>query len=397
MLKVGLSGGIGSGKSSVASHLASRGAFLVDSDAIAREVVAPGTPGLAEIVEEFGELVLTEDGGLDRAALGAIVFADVASRRALEAITHPRIAARTAELMARAPADSVVLHDVPLLVEKAMGSAYHLVVILGTPETERLRRLVDLRGVDPEQARSRIRSQAQDSARRAAADVWLDNDGDLADLTHSLDVLWDQRLVPFEHNVRHRIPSRRPETLQIDEPNPAWPARAERVMGRLRHVLAERAVAIEHIGSTAVAGMPAKDVIDVQVAVHALADVDDEQVQHDVAQAGFLASPGSWWDHVPERGPDVVTPKRFLVGADPQQIVQVHVREADGAARRRALMFRDWLRENPSAREDYAALKESLLRTCLTSTQYAQAKEPWFAQAFVRAQAWAARTGWSIS
>ncbi len=397
MLKVGLSGGIGSGKSTVARHLASRGAVLIDSDIIAREVVAPSTPGLADIVEEFGQGVVAPDGSLDRTALGDIVFADADARRALEAITHPRIARRTAELFAQASADAVVVHDVPLLVEKRMGSAYHLVVIVGTPEGERLRRLVDLRGMDAGQAQSRIDSQASDSERRAAADVWLDNAGDLAALTGHLDALWDERVVTFERNVRHGIPSRRPEALVISEPDPTWPADAERVIGRLRRVFGSAAVAIEHIGSTAVAGMPAKDVIDLQVAVGALADVDDTSLQGDLAEAGFLVQPGPWWDYVPGRGADVTTPKRFLAGADPQQVLHIHVREADGAARRRALMFRDWLRADPMAHDDYAALKRSLAREGLSSSEYAEAKEPWFGEAFVRAGEWARRTSWSIN
>ncbi len=397
MLKVGLSGGIGSGKSTVAAHLASRGAVLVDSDVIAREVVAPGTPGLADIVKDFGERVLAGDGSLDRAALGGIVFADAAARRALEAITHPRIADRTAELFAQAPADAVIVHEVPLLVEKGMGPAYHLVVIVGTPQAVRLRRLVDLRGMDPEQAQSRIDSQAQDSERRAAADVWLDNDSDLGALTRRLDALWDERLVPFEHNLRHGIPSRRPEALMISDPDPTWPDQAERVIGRLRRVLGERVVGIEHIGSTAVAGMPAKDVIDLQVAVNALVDLDDESLQRDLGRSGFLELPGPWWDYVPGAGEDVTAPKRFLAGADPQQFLHIHVREADGAARRRALMFRDWLRAEPSAHAEYAELKRSLVREGLTSTRYAEAKEPWFSQAFVRAQVWAQRSGCAIS
>ncbi|MGB7424072.1 MAG: dephospho-CoA kinase, partial [Ornithinimicrobium sp.] len=370
MLKVGLSGGIGSGKSTVASHLVSRGAFLVDSDVIAREVVAPGTPGLAEIVESFGARVLTDDGVLDRPVLGAMVFADLESRRRLESITHPRIAARTAELIAGAPHDAVVLHDVPLLVEKAMGPAYHLVVIVGTGEDERLRRLVDQRGMDPEHARSRIRSQAQDEQRQAAADVWLSNDAGVADLLLSLDGLWEERIVPFERNVRDHRPAPRPDLLTIHEPDPTWPAQAERVMGRLRHVLGELAVAVEHVGSTAVADLPARDEIDLQVALRALGDVDDADVQHGLAAAGFVAAPRVRQDQ--PSGPEAAeeTLEHRLLGADPHQLVQVHLRAADGDERRRALLIRDWLRATPSARDDYAALKAFSARAGRSGTEY---------------------------
>lgn len=397
MLKVGLSGGIGSGKSTVARHLASRGAVLVDSDVIAREVVAPGTPGLADIVKAFGDRIVAPDGSLDRAALGGIVFADAAARHRLEAMTHPRIAARTAELFAQAPADSVVVHDVPLLVEKRLGSAYHLVVIVGTPQAERHRRLVDLRGMDAEHAQLRIDSQAPDSARRAAADVWLENGEDLAALSRRLDTLWDERVMPYEHNLRHGIPSRRPEESMISEPDPTWPAQAERVIGRLRRALGERAVSIEHIGSTAVAGMPAEDVIDLQVAMNSLADLDDDPMRCELAEAGFLGPAAEGWDYVPEWGPDATAPNPMFRGADPQQILHIHVRETDGAARRWALMFRDWMRADRSGHAEYAALKRSLVREGLTSSEYAEAKEPWFAEAVVRASEWAERTGWSIS
>lgn len=202
MLKVGLSGGIGSGKSTVSARLKAHGAVVIDSDLIAREVVAAGTPGLADVAERFGDDVLTDDGALDRAALGAIVFTDPSARADLEAITHPQIAARTQELFGQAGNRAIVVHDVPLLVEKSMGGRYHLVVIVGAPEEERLRRLVDDRGMDPPQAQSRIDSQADDDARRAVADVWLDNTGTTADLEAAVDALWRDRLVPAEREIR---------------------------------------------------------------------------------------------------------------------------------------------------------------------------------------------------
>ena len=198
MLKVGLSGGIGSGKSTVSARLKAHGAVIIDSDLIAREVVGPGTSGLADIVERFGDEVLTATGGLDRAALGSLVFTDPGARADLEAITHPRIAQRTGDLFAQADERAIVVHDVPLLVEKSMGAGYHLVVIVGAPEHLRLRRLVDDRGMDPAHAQSRIDSQATDEARKAAADVWLDNTGTTVDLQAAVDALWHERLVPME-------------------------------------------------------------------------------------------------------------------------------------------------------------------------------------------------------
>lgn len=397
MLRVGLSGGIGSGKSTVSARLAELGAVVVDGDRIAREVVAPSTRGLAEITERFGPEALDADGALDRAALGAVVFADPDALRDLETITHPLIRARGAELMAQAPGEAVVVHDMPLLVEKDMGAAYHLVVIVGADQDERLRRLVDERGMDADQARQRMASQADDAARRAAADVWLDNSRSVADLQAQVDRLWRERLEPFEHNVRNRIPARRPEVLQIAAPDPTWPVQARRVAARLHRVVGESALSVEHIGSTSIPGMPAKDVIDLQVAVRDLTDADDPDVVTALADAGFPRPDGPWWDHAHGEREDAANwPKRMHLGADPGRSVHVHVRAADSPARRLALLFRDWVRADPQAHTDYVRLKRSMVDQGLSSTAYAQAKEPWFAQAFVRAEAWAARSAWSL-
>lgn len=167
------------------------GAVVVDADALAREVLQVGTPGLAEVVQEFGPEVLAADGSLDRAALARIVFADPERRQRLEAITHPRIAARTAELIRQAPADAVVVHDVPLLVEKGMADRYDLVVIVGASQATRLRRLAD-RGMSADDARARIAAQATDDQRREVADVWIENDGPLTRLHAQVEALWDE-------------------------------------------------------------------------------------------------------------------------------------------------------------------------------------------------------------
>ncbi|WP_298885530.1 dephospho-CoA kinase [uncultured Serinicoccus sp.] len=205
-LRVGLSGGIGSGKSTVSAHLASLGAVVVDADAVAREVVEPGTPGLAQIEERFGPSVIASDGSLDRPALGRVVFGEEQARRDLEAITHPLIARRTAQIMEGAPEGAVVVHDIPLLVELGRAPDYALAVVVDVPEAERLRRLVKLRGMDEQAARSRIRAQADDAQRRAAADVLLDNATSLDRLRERVDDLWSTRLVPFRDHLRDGIP-----------------------------------------------------------------------------------------------------------------------------------------------------------------------------------------------
>lgn len=195
MLRVGLTGGAGAGKSTVAARLRELGAVVIDADLLAREVLEPGTEGLRQVCETFGPEVLRDDGTLDRGALAAVVFADPVRRQQLEAITHPKIAARTAELLAEAAPDAVVVHDVPLLVEKGMASAYDLVVVVDAPVEQRVRRLVG-RGLTEADARARITAQATTRERRAVADVWLDNEGSADDLRAAVDRLWAQRLAP---------------------------------------------------------------------------------------------------------------------------------------------------------------------------------------------------------
>ncbi|MBQ1082754.1 dephospho-CoA kinase [Nocardiopsis sp. B62] len=196
MLKVGLTGGIGSGKSAVSSALSSYGAVVVDADAIAREVVASGTPGLAEVVAEFGEGVLAPDGSLDRPALGEIVFADEARLARLNAIVHPRVAERSGELMAEAEAAgaSVVVYDVPLLVENGLESLYDVVVVVDTPDELRVERVSRDRDMPPEQVRARIAAQADRPTRLAAADLVVDNSGTREDLADRVAELWGELL-----------------------------------------------------------------------------------------------------------------------------------------------------------------------------------------------------------
>ncbi|MFF4155442.1 dephospho-CoA kinase [Streptomyces sp. NPDC001678] len=192
MLKVGLTGGIGAGKSEVSRLLASYGAVVVDSDRIAREVVEPGTPGLAAVVAEFGPGVLTAEGTLDRPALGAVVFADKDRLAALNAIVHPLVRARSAELEAAAGPDAVVVHDVPLLAENGLAPLYDLVVVIDAGTDTRLERLVRLRGMTPDEARARMAAQATREERLAVADLVIDNDGPLEALEPQVRAVWEQ-------------------------------------------------------------------------------------------------------------------------------------------------------------------------------------------------------------
>ena len=394
MLRVGLTGGIGSGKSTVAQRLSSHGAIVIDADLLAREVVSPGSRGLAAIVERFGDAVLDDDDALNRPALGALVFADEASRRDLEAITHPLIAERTRELVAAAPPDAVVVHDVPLLVEKHYGPGYHLVVVVGADEETRVKRLRQTRGMTEADARSRIAAQATDDQRRAAADVWLRNDGPKDELLEAVDHLWESRLVPFEENVRAGTRSRRPEQLTLAEPDPTWPAQAARVAERLRLAFGELALTGDHVGSTAVPGLIAKDVIDLQVGVRSLTDADDGTLLARLAAAGFPRSEAVAHDSSKDGLP---WPKRFHASSDPGRPAHVHVREVGSPGWRWALMFRAWMRAVPEARQAYAAQKRRIAAGGATVTEYAEAKEPWFDAAHDRAEAWAAETAWDPS
>ncbi|MFF7311148.1 dephospho-CoA kinase [Streptomyces sp. NPDC008137] len=190
MLKVGLTGGIGAGKSEVSRLLVECGAVLIDADRIAREVVAPGTPGLAAVVEAFGEQVLAPDGGLDRPKLGSIVFADAAKLATLNSIVHPLVGARSRELEEAAAEDAVVVHDVPLLTENGLAPLYDLVIVVdAAPETQ-LDRLVRLRGMTEADAHARMAAQATREQRRKIADIVVDNDVPLEELRRRVKDVW---------------------------------------------------------------------------------------------------------------------------------------------------------------------------------------------------------------
>ncbi|MFH8802939.1 dephospho-CoA kinase [Streptomyces sp. NPDC017936] len=190
MLKVGLTGGIGAGKSEVSRLLVRCGAVLIDADRIAREVVEPGTPGLAAIVDAFGEDVLAGDGSLDRPRLGSVVFADPEKLAVLNGIVHPLVGARSRALEDAAPEDAVVVHDVPLLTENGLAPLYDVVIVVDAPVETQLDRLVRLRGMTEEDARARMAAQATREQRREIADIVIDNDVPLADLERRVKDVW---------------------------------------------------------------------------------------------------------------------------------------------------------------------------------------------------------------
>lgn len=194
---IALTGGIAAGKSTVAARLAEHGAIVIDADQLAREAVAPGSPGLAAVVERFGAAVLTDDGALDRAALGSIIFGDATERAALNAIVHPevrRLYRALVDRIAEADPDAIVIYDVPLLVEARAADEFALVVVAHAPAEVRVDRLVDLRGLDRASALARVQAQASDAERLALADVVIDTSGTLESTIEQVDALW-RRLV----------------------------------------------------------------------------------------------------------------------------------------------------------------------------------------------------------
>jgi dephospho-CoA kinase len=191
-MHIGLTGGVGSGKSTVADLLRERGAVVIDSDVLAREVVEPGTPGLAAVVEAFGDGVLAEDGSLDRAELGRRVFVDEGFRRRLQDILHPLIRARSAEIAAEAPAGALVVHDIPLLVETGQADRFETVLVVDVPVETQVERLVRDRGWSREDAEARVRAQAGRDERLAVATHVLDNTGTRDDLRERVTEVVDQ-------------------------------------------------------------------------------------------------------------------------------------------------------------------------------------------------------------
>ncbi len=395
MLTVGLTGGIGSGKSTVARVLIELGAVVVDADEIARAVVAPGTPTLAAIAARFGEHLVGPDGSLDRPALAALVFPDPEALADLNAITGPVISERVDEQRAALDPKVISVFDMPLLVERRLWPREHLTIVVGADEQIRLQRLVTQRGLTEQDAADRIAAQASDEERRAAADVWIDNNGTREATREQVRRLWEERLVPFNANLLTRTRSRRPERLTLADPDPTWPAQAARLVARIEDALGDQALAVDHIGSTSVPDLIAKDVIDLQVTVRHLADADQPAFLAALEQRGFPRVAGNVQDNVhPPRTDEIDWQKRFHGSTDPGRLAHVHVREVGSAGWEFALLFRDWLRADSEERAAYAAEKRRLAEVVRSTPEYAAAKEPWFATAYPRAMEWARRTGW---
>jgi dephospho-CoA kinase len=384
MLRIGLTGGIGAGKSTVSAAFAECGGIIVDGDVIAREVVEPGTEGLAKLVEAFGEDILLPGGALNRPALAAKAFVDDEKRATLNGIVHPLVGRRRQEILDAVHDDAVVVEDIPLLVETGMAPAFPLTVVVTADEETRVERLIK-RGMDEADARARIKAQAPEEARRAIADVLLDNSGSAGELVEKARDLWHNRVLPLAHNIRARQCAQRPG--QLVPYRAVWPDDAQRIIRRLEMACGATALRIDHIGSTAVPGMDAKDVIDIQITVASL-DAADE-VNEPLANVGYPRIEQITEDSAHGDDPSLWR-KRFHCAADPGRPANIHVRVEGWPGQRFALLFRDWLAANPGVQQDYLAAK----RRALSAPDYAEAKEPWFADAYHRAWQWAKTTGW---
>ncbi|WP_433598506.1 dephospho-CoA kinase [Nocardia sp. CA-135953] len=397
MLRIGLTGGMGAGKSTVARILAELGAVIIDSDVIAREVVEPGTEGLTALAAAFGPDILAADGSLDRPALAAKAFGNDDARATLNSIVHPLVGKRTTELISAAPSDAILVQDIPLLVENGLAPLMNLVLIVDVPAETRIRRLVEFRDVSETDARARISAQATDEQRHAVADVLLDNSGEPGAIDPVVRQLWTQRLVPFEENLRTATPARRKE-LRVVPANPEWAAQAQRLIARLWVACGPAASRIDHIGSTAVPGLPAEDVIDVQITVADLAAADG--LRDALGAAGFPVRPDVTRDNPkpttadPTGSDTALWAKRFHQGADPGRLANVHIRVAGSPGQEFALLFRDWLIADAAVREEYLEVKRegadkaAGLTGEAATLAYLDVQEPWLDAAYPRAVAW---------
>jgi dephospho-CoA kinase len=402
MLRIGLTGGIGAGKSALSATFAQCGGIIVDGDVIAREVVQPGTEGLASLIEAFGDDILLPNGSLDRPALAAKAFRDDDARGVLNGIVHPLVAKRRSDIIAAVSEDAVVVEDIPLLVESGMAPLFPLVVVVHADVELRVRRLIEQRGMSEEDARARIAAQANDEQRRAVADIWLDNSSSQADLVQRAHDVWNNRILPFAHNLTQRQIAR--ASARLVPADPTWPDHARRIVARLKTACGHKALRIDHIGSTAVPEFDAKDVIDIQITVESLAVADElvepllsagyPRIEH-ITEDGVKPDARSTVERYDNSDDPALWRKRIHASADPGRPTNVHIRVDGWPNQQFALLFVDWLGANSEVRADYLAVKCAAEKQGGGDTALSvAAKEPWFLDAYRRAWAWADSTGW---
>ncbi len=317
MLSLGLTGGIAAGKSLLTTRFRELGAVVIDADQLARDVVASGTSGLAAIVANFGDRILQSDGSLHRAKLGSLVFADRSARESLNAIVHPRVRQAASALKRDAGEGSIVVQDIPLLVESGQEASFHLVLVVQAPGEERIARMVRERGMSREDALARMSAQASDEQRAAAADVVIFNNGSPEQAVAELDVLWRERLLPFAANMARG---------QAAQKGPAAPTDVQRAAGQSAagasaHTAAARAAAqvrlkariLQAVGETA-------SVVDANTAGRGLtvrplpgADAGRQKLLDALAGTGFFPC------LPPQDG------RHLLASADPGQAAMVEI------------------------------------------------------------------------
>ncbi len=373
--------------------------MLVDADALAREVVEPGTEGLERIVAEFGVGMLDGGGRLNRARLGEAVFGSPERLALLNGIVHPLVRSRAAAIVAEAGEGSVVVQDIPLLVETGQGGDFHLVVVVDASEDIRLQRMLAHRGMTSEAARARMAAQASREERLDAADVVLHNSGSVQDLLDQVDRLWDSRLEPFARNLAAGVRAKRHGGPVLVPADPLWAQQAQRLMNRIAKALPVEqrdAARLDHIGSTSVPGLDAKDVIDLQLTVPDIHAAD--ALAPELAAAGFPVVRGIKADTPkPSRPHREDWQKRFHANADPGRDVNLHIRAEGSAGWRFALCFRDWLRAEPAAAAEYLAAKRTLAAAHSgdrSTAGYAEAKEEWFNSVEEALERWAKSSRW---
>jgi dephospho-CoA kinase len=309
---------------------------------------------------------------------------------------------RRAEIIASVPQDAVVVEDIPLLVESGMAPLFPLVVIVHADVELRLKRLVEVRGMPEEDARARIAAQADDEQRRAVADIWLDNSGSQEDLITRAREVWNDRIVPFAHNVAERQVAR--AAARVVPADPTWPDQARRIVARLATTCGHKALRVDHIGSTAVPEFDAKDVIDIQLTVESLAVADElgeallsagyPRIEH-ITQDDIKLDARSTISDYDHSDDPALWHKRIHASADPGRPTNVHIRVAGWPNQQFALLIVDWLAANPAERVGYLGVKRAAEeRADGDTTAYVEAKESWFAEAYRRAWEWADFTGW---
>jgi dephospho-CoA kinase len=304
------------------------------------------------------------------------------------------------------PEDSVVVEDIPLLVESGMAPLFPLVVVVYADAELRVKRLIEHRGMAEDDARARIAAQAADEQRRAVADIWLDNSGSSEALTERAREVWAERITPFAHNLTAGDVARPP--ARLTPADPTWPDQAKRIVARLKTTCGDKALRVDHIGSTAVPGLDAKDAIDVQVTVESLSAADD--LRSALLSAGYPGIDRITADESRNDARSTVTrydhgddsslwQKRIYGSADPGRPTYVHLRVDGWPNQQFALLFVDWLVANPVVQEEYLAVKRRAEQAAPGGgiEAYVAAKEPWLSEAYRRAWDWADASRWSPS